>query len=157
MTTVMRHNLTTGFLLFVVGVPISLVFGAPQMHGLMQRERIQAASMAPTRQVQDSIGEDITAAATGSEIPLNLIKSNRCVPVALASNGMPAEFLPGSQMALDTEHGERIPAGSYVCSDTGKSARVGIDGTLTEVQFTPLERMQEYRDNFELLLKFRGS
>jgi hypothetical protein len=156
MASVIRHNLTAGWFVVVFGIPLACLGGVPQLNLLVEQERMQTAAMAPSRQVQESIRQDVLANTTGSRIPLQLVEANRCVPVVLTVNGGPAEFLEDTTIVANTPNGQPVPPGTYVCSETGKSARVGVDSTLEEVQFTPLDGMDDYRAAYEKLREFQN-
>jgi hypothetical protein len=156
MTNVIRHNLTTGWWVCVLGVPAALLLGTPRINGLIEDERLQTASMAPVEQANALIRNELAASSKGSRIPLDLVLANRCTPVELTSNGQDPDFLPGTTIAAETPNGQPIPAGTFVCSATGQSAVVAVNNTLTNVQFTSLELMPEYKEAWTLMLDYRN-
>lgn len=156
MTNVIRHNLTTGWFVCAIGIPFALVGAIPSVGNLAEKEAIDAALTAPNAATRDSLSREINQSLVGSDIPLKLVNANRCVPVALHSNGEPAEFLAGVEVVATTPNGQSVPPGSFVCSESGASATVGMDKTLVDVQNTQLSKMPEYKEAYAMLLEMQN-
>jgi hypothetical protein len=153
---VLRHNLTFSFLVWFVAVPTGMLLAAPRMYDLfVVSERTQSAAMATSDLTQKEVGNDLKKAGKGSEIPINLVKANRCIPVILTESGNDPAFTDGVTVKYSAG-GQPVPPGTYVCSRGGHSARVGLNGEATETEFTPLETMPDYQAQFDLLLKIQG-
>ena len=152
MATTTRHNLTTGLLLVVLGVPIAIISAIPRFQAFAQEEQLQTERRAPYEQARDAQQEQANLALVGSGVPLALVKANRCIPIVDAENpNNEIAFEANVEVVATTVDGKPLPAGSLVCNRMGHAATVGVNHRLVDIQYTSLEALAEYQTMFDLL------
>lgn len=154
-----RYVITTPVLLvvaFLFIAPIPALRHNVKQAGLRKQNK---AALAPTYAELEELSREIEKTEMGSNIPLDLVTNNECVPLYVAEGdpgaGNDPTFTTNTKVVADANG--HIPApGTAVCTRNGKSAVIDSQMMLTSIQATSLEDLEEYQEQFDLLTEFRN-